>query len=313
MQNHNPNPPIIGIIYPGEMGSTLGRLLVEHGFHVITTLEGRSPRTRRLCAEAGLNALSTFAQVVNEAEIVISLVPPDAAIETAEHFYNVAPTLETPPIFVDANSVSPFTMARIEKLMEQCGAPLIDASIHGLAGRLAEQGTLFLSGPGANDFAAMMSGVVRVEALGCRIGAASMFKMMLSGIAKGLVGLFVESGLAAREAGMLEQFIGHCRYYYPGWMEAVERMLPTLPRHVRRRAAEMEEVERTIQSLGIPPDIAAGSRHLYHLLGERGLPEHAETHDLGSATVSELMELIGSAISVRRSAVPAVKECFVLS
>jgi hypothetical protein len=56
--------PTVGILYPGEMGAALGRLLREDGVRVVTTLEGRSPRTRRLCAEAGLSVLGSLAEVL---------------------------------------------------------------------------------------------------------------------------------------------------------------------------------------------------------------------------------------------------------
>src|SRR6267378_3056539 len=49
----------IGVLYPGELGSTFAKLLVESGFRVVTTLEGRSLRTRKLCHDAGLNVLDS--------------------------------------------------------------------------------------------------------------------------------------------------------------------------------------------------------------------------------------------------------------
>ena len=55
MRNHNDNHrPVIGIVSPGEMGVSLGSLLLEHGFPVVTTVERRSPRTVERCNRAGL-------------------------------------------------------------------------------------------------------------------------------------------------------------------------------------------------------------------------------------------------------------------
>ena len=44
----------IAILSPGDMGHGVGKVLVEHGYRVITCLAGRSQRTRDLAAKAGL-------------------------------------------------------------------------------------------------------------------------------------------------------------------------------------------------------------------------------------------------------------------
>src|SRR5258708_6585627 len=70
----------IGILYPGEMGSCLGTLLVQEGWPVVTALEGRSPRTCRLGRDAGLKVLASQREVADRADIVFSVVPPAAAV-----------------------------------------------------------------------------------------------------------------------------------------------------------------------------------------------------------------------------------------
>ena len=42
----------IGIISPGDMGHAIGAVLVQHGLRVLTTLQGRSPRTVALAMQA---------------------------------------------------------------------------------------------------------------------------------------------------------------------------------------------------------------------------------------------------------------------
>src|ERR1700731_211084 len=73
----------IGILYSGEMGSSFGKLLCEAGFHVITTVEGRSPRTHRLCYEAGLNVVGSLGEVLEQSDVLMSLVSPGAALSVA--------------------------------------------------------------------------------------------------------------------------------------------------------------------------------------------------------------------------------------
>ena len=46
----------VAILYPGDMGHNVGRVLLEDGFSVITTLVGRSGRTQRLSTDAAIAA-----------------------------------------------------------------------------------------------------------------------------------------------------------------------------------------------------------------------------------------------------------------
>ncbi|GIT20169.1 MAG: hypothetical protein CM1200mP39_29750 [Dehalococcoidia bacterium] len=51
----------IAILSPGDMGHAVGRVLSEHGFDILTHLEGRSERTRVLAQDAGFR-ISPFAE-----------------------------------------------------------------------------------------------------------------------------------------------------------------------------------------------------------------------------------------------------------
>src|SRR3990172_2228249 len=142
-------PAVFGILYPGEMGCSLGGLLRDAGFRVVTTLERRSPRTRTLCQRSGLVVLDTVADLVRQSEIIFSLVTPSAALEAAEAFARHTESLSYPPTYVDANSISPCTAEAIAQLLADCNIDFVDAAIHGLASKLRSQGTLYLSGPSA--------------------------------------------------------------------------------------------------------------------------------------------------------------------
>ena len=69
----------VGIVSPGAMGSAVGGALLRGGARVVATVAGRSERTARLADEAGLELLPSLADVVREADIVLSIVPPDQA------------------------------------------------------------------------------------------------------------------------------------------------------------------------------------------------------------------------------------------
>src|ERR1700730_11819959 len=147
MSNEDPRSlPILGILYPGEMGSTLGKLLAQNGFRVVTTLEGRSPRTRQLCQDSGFEVLPSLRAVLAAADIVFSVVPPGAALAVADSWCTGRPPAPPPGLYVDLNSISPDSVHRVEGLLSQVGMAVVDGAIHGLASQLSNRGTLYLSG-----------------------------------------------------------------------------------------------------------------------------------------------------------------------
>src|SRR5260370_10326118 len=149
--DNNSHKSRIGILYPGEMGSSFGKLVCEHGFRVVTTVEGRSPRTHRLCHEAGLNVVDSLGEVLERSDVVISLVSPGAALSVAR---DVAAHLEgsyRSLLYIDANSISPMTVARISEVLCHVPVDFVDASVIGLASQLRQRGTLYLTGSRAEE------------------------------------------------------------------------------------------------------------------------------------------------------------------
>lgn len=273
------NRPAIGILYPGEMGSSLGRLLAEDGFPVVTTLEGRGPRTRRHCTEAGLEVLPTARDVAAAAEVVVSLVSPAAALPVAEAYVALVEGSPRPPLYVDANSISPATAGRIDALLRRSRIDFVDAAIRGPASQLRRMGTLYLSGASAPGVAEWLAPSLQTRVVGESAGAASALKMALSGVSKGLAALFMEMSLVACELDLLDAFRDDCRRYYPGLMEAVERMVPTYPRHSRRREEELRELEAMMRRLEIQPCTARGARQFVAALAELNLAERENDRD----------------------------------
>src|SRR5437868_14629367 len=140
-----PDQKTIGILYPGEMGSNLGRLLSAAGFNVITTTIDRSARTQSLCHDAGLIPLKSMKDVVEQADVIVSVVSPDAALSLAEEIALLAKGRAENLLYVDANSISPLTVFQISECLSRAGIDLVDASIMGPASQLEKRGMLYLS------------------------------------------------------------------------------------------------------------------------------------------------------------------------
>jgi 3-hydroxyisobutyrate dehydrogenase-like beta-hydroxyacid dehydrogenase len=271
--------PTVGILYSGEMGSTLGRVFLDAGLRTVTTLEDRSPRTERFCREVGLEVLPSFREVVRVANIVVSVVPPSAAVKVArdytqERSQDCSPLAPRPsPLFIDANAISPATVVEVGKALAGAGVDYVDVAINGMASVLRTDAIVYLSGIRAGEIAQMLEPFLRVQVVGDVPGKASALKGALAGLSKGITALFVEIAVMAREAGVSEFFMERCRSYYPGLTEVVDRMLPSYPRHARRRAEEMKELEDAMLALGLQPNMVHAAAQVTRAIADAHLKE----------------------------------------
>jgi len=251
--------PSFGVLYAGEMGAAVGARLVAHGYEVYTSNEGRSAATAQRARDAGLRDLGDFEALVARVDYVLSFVTPDAAAAIGDRVASLGPAAAH-ATFVDLNSIGPETAGDISARLAESGIAFIDGSIHGQARHLESRSRVYLSGPGAERLSAAVAGALHVVSLGEDPTAASTFKMLLASVSKTLVASFLQTGILARSAGTLEPFLEQTRHFYPGILEAVERMAPTYPTHARRRVEELGALEDMLRARGLRPGITAESR-----------------------------------------------------
>jgi 3-hydroxyisobutyrate dehydrogenase-like beta-hydroxyacid dehydrogenase len=276
--------PTVGILYPGDMGSSVGRILLDSGLRVVTTLDGRSARTERLCREAGLEVLASLPEVARVANVVISIVLPSAALEVARGYavavrevgglgtFELQSPSPTPTrLYVDANAVSPTAVDDIGLVLTDAGVDYVDAAIHGQAALLRTCAIIYVSGARAAEVRQLFGQAVRVLEAGDKPGQASAVKGALTGVAKAVTATYLEMAVLAREAGFSELFMEGFRLLYPGILEAVSRMLPSYPRHGRRRAEEMRELVQTMRLLGVEPSISQGAEQVLQAVADAQL------------------------------------------
>ena len=271
------------------MGSTFAKLLARNGFRVVTTLEGRSLHTQRLCRDASLNVVDSVGRVLECSDMVISFVPPRAALPVARSVAKVIQRGSRRLLYVDANSISPVTAVKISEVLQFENVDFVDASIRGLASQIGHAGILYLSGARAGELSDQFASVMRVKVVGDAPGQASALKMVLSGLPKGLIGLFSETMVFAREMRLLDEAMEVCEEFYPGLMEVVTRMLPTYPHHAARRSEELRELEETMSLNGVAPRIVGAVREVTSSLAEVDWPKDT---DFRQWTVSEIIEEI---------------------
>lgn len=258
--------PTVGVLYPGEMGASFGKLMTAADVRVVTSLKGRSAKTAQLSRDAAIEPLPSLAEVAAESTLVFSLAETSAAVQVAQSYASVAHLAPPGAIYVDANSIGPETVRRIEVIVSACGCDFVDGAINGPAKTLSTGGTFFLSGPRADEVKGFLSPMMRVRVLGPQVGRASTMKMLLGGLTKGLCALFLELSSTAEQRQMLPDMMEACTMIYPGITTVIDRMLPTYARHAGRRSAEMRELEQTVRNSGIEPGVIAAVRELHQQL-----------------------------------------------
>jgi hypothetical protein len=66
----------------GEMGASVGRVLVESGVRVVISLAGRSQASAGRAAKAGVEVVDDDGVLVSQADFVLSIVPPSRVLRT---------------------------------------------------------------------------------------------------------------------------------------------------------------------------------------------------------------------------------------
>ena len=291
----------IGILYPGDMGHNVGRVLKEDGFSVVTTLFGRSERTRQLSTQAALTELDSMAAVVEQADIVLSIIPPTAARTVSHDFANAVRQVNRTPLFIDANAVSPLTVCQVGETIRAAGCNFLDACIIGPARDVRGRCTFYVSGPRAELFESALGHSLRPHLLGDTIGQASAFKMLFSGLNKGLVAVLSELTVAAQEYGFLDELLACYADLFPGVMQSLEWLVPTYPFHAARRAEEMRELAETLEHVQSSSVMARGTQQTLTEIGQLNLAERFPEHGEQDWTMRQVLDALGQCGALKRS------------
>src|SRR5689334_9333363 len=195
----------VGLVGAGHMGAGLGWALREGGARVVTTLAGRSPRTAKLAAAAGLEVLPTLSDVLGAADVVLVVTPPGAATSAAAAIAEAAGQTGAGPIVADLNAVSPPTIERIAATI----APLdlVDGSVSGAPPTVRPGARLYLAGPRAAAVAELPWRHVTPVVVDGPLGSASAVKMCTASVYKGLTGLYAQALRTAAHHEVLEHVL----------------------------------------------------------------------------------------------------------
>lgn len=269
----------VGLLSPGDMGHTVGGVLHEHGLRVVTCLEGRSDRSRALAAEAGIEDVSSFDDLVQESEILLCILVPSSALPVARQVATAIRNTGASLLYVDCNAIAPNTVRDVGETITSAGGRFADVGIIGSPPK--KPGTKFyVSGPGANEFSELREFGLDVRVLDGGIGQASGLKMCYGALTKGLTALSTELLVAARLMGLEETLRTEQQETIADVLAWVQRSTPTMPPKAYRWVGEMEEIGSCFKDLGMTPSILNGAADMYRFVADTAIgKESPETRD----------------------------------
>lgn len=202
----------------------------------------------------------------------LSLVTADQALGAAD----AAAAVLAPGVFwFDMNSVAPATKRAAARAIEAAGGRYVDVAVMAPVHPARHAVPLLVSGPHARDGAALLRtlGFAGPRVVAGDVGRASSIKMIRSVMVKGVEALTAECMLAADAAGVLDEVLASLDAGPPppAWAPRADYNLDRMMVHGLRRAAEMEEVVKTLDALGTGAAMTCGTVRLQHAIGALGL------------------------------------------
>lgn len=222
-----------------------------HSFDIKTDASATRSAKQADYAKAGVSGHSRVAEASAGASVILSLVTADQALAAAE---SVVPSLSAGALYCDLNSVAPQTKRSAAMLIERGGGRYVDVAVISPVRPQSTEAPLLVSGPHAEAGMAALSriGFTKLQQIEGPVGAASAIKMIRSIMIKGIEALTAECMTAAEAAGVREHVLASLDASWPGadWPRRADYNLDRMLVHGLRRAAEMEEVVKTLNQLG---------------------------------------------------------------
>lgn len=270
------------LLHPGAMGSSIGAALARSGHAVAWVSAGRSAATAQRAAKAGLEAATTLAAGLQQAEVALSVCPPHAAVDIAREVY----ALGFDGTFVDANAIAPATATRIEQLF---GERYVDGGIIGPPAWREGATRLYLAGSRAATVAALFAGSL-VDARQMRGGspAASALKMCYAGYTKGSSALLLGVRALAERNGVAAELASEWDVSQPGLAARATAAAKSTAPKAWRFAGEMEEIAATFAAAELPAGFHTAAAEIYERMADlREAPGEADL----DAVMAQILEV----------------------
>lgn len=257
----------VAILGTGDMGSAVAKSLVATGVRVTTSLAGRSDRSIERAKRAGMEDRGSLEDLVADADMLLSIVPPAAAYGFAAETCPLIQAAGSDTLFIDCNAVSPKTLDAIAGMAAAHSVRFHDIGIVGAAPRPGRKPVRFYASGMHTDAAqGLATALIDVRPLGERPGRASALKMVYASLTKGTNALRAAALIAGEALGVGDEIRAEWAYSVPDAWKTMESRMSYFPSVADRWAGEMKEIADTYASVGVTPSFHDGAEWVYALL-----------------------------------------------
>ena len=284
----------VAVLSPGDMGHAVGRVLRENGLRIITCLNGRSDRTRELAHRAGIEGVRSLEDLVDQSDLILSVVPPSEAIRLAQQVAEALQTRRTNTYYADCNAISPQTAKKIDTVISSAGGRFINASIIGSPPGKGEPPRFYVSGPHANIMSELNGKGIQVRHIGSEVGRASAIKMCYAALTKGSQALWIALLTAAESMDLTNELRQELLESQSIVYKQMQKQVPGVPVKARRWVGEMEEIASTFAQVGLTPQFHEGASEIFRFVGQTSLAEETPENRDRSRTLEQTISVFAS-------------------
>lgn len=266
-----PPRPVIGVLHPGAMGASIGSALKPAAGAVIWAAAGRSDATSKRAELADLVGVPDVAGLAQRCDVIISICPPHAALDTAHAVAAALDGRDRRPLYADLNAVAPATVEAIAALLGP--DRVVDGAVIGPPAWEPGRTTLWLSGDAAPVVAALFAGSpFDARVLDGGLGAASGLKACFALQSKALPSIWLAIEAAARRYGIERELTEQLAVDGIDYAAAVATIRRRAGAKAWRWAGEMEEAGAAMAALGLPDGFSRAAARMYEQLAAEQRP-----------------------------------------
>jgi len=253
----------ITVLNPGDMGASVGACARAAGHRVLWVSEGRSAQSAARAAAAGLEASASLAAALSDSDVVLSICPPHAALDTA----NAVAATGFSGLYIDGNAIAPQTARKAGEIVQGAGARFGDGGIIGPPPGKSGTTRMYFSGAPAAEAAGLFEGsLLATVVLDGPDNAASSIKMCYAAWTKGSTALLADIRALAGALDVEEALLSEWDLSKAGLAQSSATSIRASALKAWRWIAEMNEIADSFESAGLPNGFHRASAQVYERL-----------------------------------------------
>jgi 3-hydroxyisobutyrate dehydrogenase-like beta-hydroxyacid dehydrogenase len=255
-----------------------------------------------LSRKVGIAEVPTYEQLVSEADLLLSILVPEEALNTARIVAQALRNAGATTLYADCNAVSPRTVRAIAEVITAAGSRFVDAGIIGSPPRQEGTTRFYASGPDVEEFAELGRYGLDVRPLGLEIGQASGIKMCYAAFTKGTTALATGLLTVAHSMGLYEPLVQEFQKSQGDRYRTMERQIPVMPTKAHRWIGEMEEIAQTFADAGLTPKFHQAAADMYRFVASTPLAEETPERRDRDRTLAQVIDSLAASLKAQSPA-----------